>query len=97
MDGIIPDSIRLDELRRGLQSSDNAYRISKSWKNERTNIRKVLLSDGSLKYMDKDKIYDFFDRIDEDNLEKCEMDMRMIVDAYTFGLFLEKINKYVIL
>jgi hypothetical protein len=47
--------------------------------------------------MDKDKIYEFFDRIDDDNLEKCEMDMRMIVDAYTFGLFLEKINKYVIL
>jgi asparagine synthase (glutamine-hydrolysing) len=97
MDGIIPDSIRLDELRRGLQSSDNAYRISKSWKDKYNSICEVLLSDSSLKYMDKDKIYEFFDRIDDDNLEKCEMDMRMIVDAYTFGLFLEKINKYVIL
>lgn len=94
MEGLIPDSIRLNETSRGLQSGDNAFRISQSWADKYSEVKSVLLSEASLKYIDKDRLLDVYDEIDDDQLEKCEMDVRLIIDAYNFGLYLEKVNKY---
>ncbi len=60
MRGIVPDEILDIVNRRGLQSSDYAYRVNQVWKHELKS--KVLSSLGNpflLEYFDKEKIENF--------------------------------------
>ena len=93
MEGIIPDSVRLD-ANRGRQSGDNAYRVSQSWNAMIGEIKRQLFSEKALQYLDKEKLQDTFSRLEGKSLEEYEMDMRMIVDAYLFVLFLNKLDQY---
>lgn len=94
MHDIIPDSIRLDFGHRGLQSGDNAFRIAKSWDNMISKIRETLHSEEALQYIDIQKADDYLERLDGNNLIENEMDMRMVVDAYMFCRFLNRIYQY---
>lgn len=95
MDDIVPDALRLNIKSRGLQGSDNMYRLSKNWNDKYDEIRTRLFSKQALDYLDVNKIHELIDSVDSENLEKNEPGVVRIINAYIFVLFLEKINKYV--
>lgn len=95
MHDIVPESIRLDVRHRGRQSGDNAYRISLSWDDMLEQMKQSLYSPETLHYLDREELDEYFSQLNKDNLIEKEMDMRMIVDAYMFSRFLERIHQYI--
>lgn len=88
MKGIVPEKIRLDVLHRGRQSGDHIYRSSQIWDNVKDDIYKSIMSEATLKYLDKEKLNEYFGRLSKDTLEENSLDFLMIVDAYSFSRYL---------
>lgn len=88
MKGIVPEKIRLDVLHRGRQSGDHIYRSSQIWDDVKADIYKSLMDEKVLKYLDKDKLEELFNKLNKDNLEDNALDFLMIVDAYSFSRYL---------
>lgn len=94
LDDYVPDKIRLDIAHRGRQSADNAYRISLDWDRYLPDIKETLYSDTSLRFLDKNRIDEFFEGLSKDTLIENEMNMRMIIDAYSFVKYVKKLEQF---
>lgn len=87
MEGVIPDSIRLDFHHRGLQGADNLNRIRKDFINVK-HAWKEAIEDASLQpYLDLDKIKKAEHVITLDNIEKYKSDVYRLVNVYMLHVF----------
>lgn len=94
MKGIVPDEILNDFLHRGRQGSDNLYRLTESWTELRVGLKALLSQDTLEKYLDTESTNSLLDSLNKDNLSEHEMEARVLVNAYIFGLYREQLNKY---
>lgn len=93
MRGIVPDEIISDMAHRGRQSGDSRYRMAKDWPNKVEDIRKKLYGSNAMRYLDIDKVDLLLGRIGDD-LDKAENDdLLLIMDLYSFGIYLEILNE----
>ena len=93
MEGIVPEEIRMDVAHRGRQSGDNEYRIESVWDRYLDQMKQVLYSDQVLHFLDQERIEEYFKVLEKGNFGDQFMEMRMLVDAYLFGMFLQKISE----
>lgn len=93
MHDIVPPGIRLDVAHRGRQSGDNEYRISLDWEKYLPRIRQELTEERVLQYLSEEKIRYYIDRLEPNQFSEQIMDVRMIVDAYQFALFLKELER----
>lgn len=91
MNGIVPDSIRLNLVQRGRQSGDNLYRLKAVWGEFENVIRNALTEESVLAYLSKEQIEACFDRINH-SWEQNELDVLLLVDAYSFSRYLSVIK-----
>lgn len=92
MRDIVPEAVRHDVRHRGRQSGDNEYRISLVWDEMLPGIVEQLHTDKVLKYLSKEKIDRYINKLNSNNLMDNIFDVRMIVDAYTFAKYLDMIS-----
>lgn len=92
MRGIVPEEIRHDIAHRGKQSGDNMYRLSLAWDEVRTDMVKSLYDDKTLKYLSEKKLKKFMDAIEVENIANNKNEVTVLVDAYVFAKYLEKVN-----
>ncbi len=91
---VIPDNIRLNTITRGVQSADNAYRISQSMPMYLDNIEAILLSEQNKEFFDRKKTSELIKSIKEGNVIENEFDLRLMIDSYSFAIFLNKLRPY---
>lgn len=92
MHDIVPDEIRLDVQHRGRQSADNEYRIAQVWDEYLPTLQEYLRDEAVGKYFDSTLVQQYFDRLDKNRFVEQFFDMRMIVDAYIFTIFMKKLR-----
>lgn len=92
MEDIVSEKIRHDVMHRGRQSGDNEYRIGALWDEMLPNMKKYLYSKQTLQYLSKEKIDFLFSKVHPDNMKENMMEARMLVDAYTFAVYLEMLS-----
>lgn len=93
MHGIVPDEIRLDVQHRGSQSGDNEYRIAQVWDEYLPRIREKLSSAEARRYIDHKQAEEKLRLLKKEEFAKQQVtDMRIMVDAYLFSLYLDYIN-----
>lgn len=93
MHDIVPPAIRLNVAYRGKQSADNEYRISLQWEDYLPRMEQELGRERVLRYLSAEKIREYIDRLDPENFSEQFIDMRMIVDAYLFALYLKELER----
>lgn len=94
MHGVVPEEIRLDMAHRGRQSGDNEYRICQDWDAYLPKLKETLYQGRISKYLDADKAKQYFTVLGNKDFQRNFMEMRMIVDAYMHGLYLEELDAY---
>ncbi len=95
MAGIVPEFIRHDVRHRGRQSGDIYYRLSLVWDDVLPVIKNQLYSPSTLDYLDKKKIAEWLDTLTRDNLEENSNKTLMVVDAYSFSLYVNQLDKLI--
>ena len=95
MDEIVPDAIRLDVAHGGYQSGDVVFRIEQIWDVVKNKIEDKLTTQQALVYVEKNKVEECMKLFKKGNMQNNSSKVRMIVDAYMFCCFLDKINKYI--
>ena len=94
MHDIVPKEIRLDVAHRGRQSGDNEYRICQAWDTNLPKLKETLYQGRISRYLDADKVKQYFSVLEKKDFQHDFMEMRMIVDAYMHGLYLEELDAY---
>lgn len=88
MKGIIPDKIRLNYTKKGVQAADWIQRIIPMW-DDITNQVKECISDGRIeKYINTKDVYNFLSENKELNLNTNSVDIRQSIVAYIFSKFI---------
>ncbi|OPJ62715.1 asparagine synthase-related protein [Clostridium oryzae] len=88
--GIIPDKIRLNTARRGIQSADWVQRLKPYWKNIRKELECLVSDDGLIKkYIDIGKVQEALKQIDEVLDEENEESLRRLFIVLIFYKFLK--------
>ncbi len=93
MKDIVPKPIREDVFRRGRQSGDNTFRVSRSWREVREKWLASVYSEDVLHYVEKDKLDEFVKRIDGRIDEAEPIDILQISDLYSFALYIKMLKK----
>lgn len=88
--GIIPDKIRLNTARRGIQSADWVQRLKPYWKDIRKELECLVSDDGLIKkYIDIGKVQEELKQIDEVLDEENEESLRRLFIVLIFYKFLK--------
>lgn len=91
MKGVVPEFIRHDVRHRGRQSGDNVYRSKLVWQEMLPVIKENIFSQHTLHYLDENRLNDYFTSIDIAKEQIDEINLIMLVDAYTFSRYLKRL------
>jgi asparagine synthase (glutamine-hydrolysing) len=92
MEGILPDSIRLNYNVRGQQSADWVQRIAPVRDKIHKELEEMLEKDILKSYLDIDKLKKILNEVDNSFGEDKWMEIRMLLISLIFGCFLNKIE-----
>ena len=90
MKGIIPEKIRLNYTKKGVQAADWIQRLLPLWDDIRAQIIESLDNDRIKKYVNTDDIVSFLDENKELSLSINSIDLRQAIASYIFSIFLQK-------
>jgi len=90
MKGIIPEKIRLNYTKKGVQAADWIQRLLPLWDDIRAQIIESLENDRVKKYVNTSDIISFLDENKELNLSINSIDLRQAIASYIFSKFLQK-------
>lgn len=96
MKDMVPDSIRLNYKKRGLQSADWIQRLQLRWTSIKDDIEKTIDSNMNNKYLDMNKLKKSFLEVQEKISEDNQMELREILVAYIFLKYIDIYEKEVI-
>ncbi|GIM27390.1 asparagine synthetase B [Clostridium polyendosporum] len=88
MKGILPDKIRLNRTRRGLQSADWIERLNDSWKSIKEQLDEYLQLPEIKNYIDVEKVKLKLSTIDSLSGDEKWFSIRLILEALVFSYFL---------
>lgn len=91
MHDIVPKEIRLDINHRGLQSSDESYRMKTSINKHFNEFEHELGSEQLFKYVDKTKITSLLAELKHDINNVEDKHLNLIANLYTFNIFLQSL------
>lgn len=92
MDGLLPDKVRLNMKRRGVQSADRVQRISSRWNEIREMLEEDLNNEKANEYIDINKLKKGLDSIGSSINDEDWQVLRMEIISHIFLRFL-KINE----
>lgn len=92
LEGIVPDSIRKEIFRRGVQSADSTFRSQLLWDENRRDILETLHSPTLRRYIDPGKLDPLLIRLEEVSASELTFsDLRMANVLYSCSLFLKEV------
>lgn len=93
MEGILPDKIRLNVSRRGLQSADWIQRIKPEWSSIRSQLEKFMENETIKKYIDCDKVKSKLESLGDLLDKKNENTVQMLLMTLIFSEFINSFTK----
>jgi len=90
MKGILPEKIRLNYTKKGVQAADWIQKLLPLWDDIRVQIIESLENDRVQKYLNTNDILSFLDENKELSLSINSIDLRQAIAAYIFSKFLQK-------
>ena len=88
--GILPDKIRLNTSKHGVQSADWIERLKPYWKDIKVELNKLFKPEGLItKYVDLEKAKKELEQIGEDLVEENEESLRRLFIILVFARFLK--------
>lgn len=89
MKGILPDMIRLNYTRRGLQSADWIERLENSWDSIKTELESYFTKKEIKKYIDVDKVRQRLSNINNLSEDEKRFSIRFILITLVFSHFID--------
>lgn len=86
--GIIPDSIRLNYIKSGVQAADWLQRLIPFWNDISCQLKERLNDDRIKQYLNTQAIYNYLNENEELKLNMNPVDVRQIIIAYIFSEFI---------
>jgi len=90
MKGILPDKVRCNHSKRGLQAADWILRLKPSWKEIFAEIEQALSNSSIRHYIDADKLMKELDAFREGPDEKNRRTLRTLLIILVFSRFIDK-------
>ncbi|MNM10873.1 Asparagine synthetase [glutamine-hydrolyzing] 3 [compost metagenome] len=93
MKGILPDPIRLNIIKKGLQSADWIHRLVPDWPGLLAEARKILDREDSERYLETEQLRELLDEVSRDVAKVDEDRVAYILTAVIFARFVDSYKR----